>query len=127
MLYRASVGKGQMGIPSTHPKLGSIPSEQRRAAAEPSQAGSLPSQAAKVLSQRDEWGQHSWGRCKFHVFDRGTFGLLPFTYLLSAQVPGHTFFPNLSKSMTSAASPLVLTRIVSTNHVPASRLSFVCI
>ena len=30
------------------------------------------------VSEKDKWGQHQWGHCKFHVlFDRGTFWVLP--------------------------------------------------
>ena len=49
-------------------------------------------------SERDEWGQHSWGHCKFHAFDRGTFWVLPSTYLfVFPKAPGRTFPPNLSR------------------------------
>ena len=39
--------------------------------------------------------------------------LLPLTYFIFPEVPGHTFFPNLSKLITFAAAPLVLTPCVS--------------
>ena len=49
----------------------------------------------------------------FMFFDRGTFWVLPLTYLLILpKVPGRTFLPNLSKFMTSAAAPLVSTPFV---------------
>ena len=50
---------------------------------------------------------------KFRLFDRGTFWVLPLTYFyLPKKVPGRTFFPNLSKYITFAAAPSVLTPFV---------------
>ena len=47
------------------------------------------------------------------LLDRGTFGGLPSTYFyITPRVPGRTSFPNLSKSITFAAAPLVLTPFV---------------
>ena len=45
-------------------------------------------------------------------FDGGTFWLPMLTYLVFPKVPGRTFFPNLSKFITFAAAPLVLTPFV---------------
>ena len=45
-------------------------------------------------------------------FDRGTFWVLPIIYFYLPKVPGRTFFPNLSKLITFAAAPLVLTPFV---------------
>ena len=42
----------------------------------------------------------------------GLFGLLPLAYFYLPKVPGRTFFPNLSKFITFAAAPLVLTTFV---------------
>ena len=50
----------------------------------------------------------------FMSFDRGTFWVLP-TFILT-KVPGRTFFPNLSKSITCAAAPLVLTLLIRSQH-----------
>ena len=64
-------------------------------------------------SERDTWGQHYWGHCKFHVFDRGTFGGTLVNLLLSYQkCQGVPFLHNRSKNLTFAAAPLVLTPFV---------------
>ena len=57
-------------------------------------------------SERDKWGQHKWGYCKFSCLTEGLFGVL------FPKVPGRTFFLNLSKFITFAAAPLVLTPFV---------------
>ena len=49
--------------------------------------------------------------------DRGTFWVLPLTTLVFAKVPGRTFSPNLSKLITFAAAPLVLTPFVRNQKV----------
>ena len=46
------------------------------------------------------------------IFDRGTFWVLTLTYFYLPKVPGRTSFPNLSKLITFAAAPLVLTPFV---------------
>ena len=53
----------------------------------------------------------------FMFCDRGTFGVLPLTYLIFTKVSGRTFFPNLSKGITFAAAPLVLTPFVRNKRV----------
>ena len=64
-------------------------------------------------SEGDKWGQHQWFYCNtLMLFDmlRGTFWVLPFNLLLSSQkCQGVLFFFNLSKLITFAAVPLVLT------------------
>ena len=49
----------------------------------------------------------------FMFLDRGTFWALPLTYIfIIPKVPGCTFFPKLSKFITFAAAPFVLTPLV---------------
>ena len=71
---------------------------------------------AKVtISERDRWDQHSWGHCKCQfLFNRETFTF--------PKVPGRTFFPNLSKSITWAASPSVLTPFCPQPTIPRGHL-----
>ena len=60
-------------------------------------------------------------------FDRETFWVLPLTYFymfIFPKVPGHTFFPNLSKIITFAAAQLVLTPFVR-NQLAAMRYIYV--
>ena len=63
-------------------------------------------------SERDKWGQHKWGHCKSHVFRQGLFGYSRSPISVFPKVPGRTFFPSLSKSITFAAAPFVLTPFV---------------
>ena len=42
-------------------------------------------------AERDEWGQHSWGHCKWHVFD-GICWYSRQPTLIFPKVPGRTFF-----------------------------------
>ena len=66
----------------------------------------------------NEWGQHQWGRCEFNAFRQRDFFGTPVNLLLSPpQVPGRTFFPNLSNLITSAAAPWVLTPFVRNQQV----------
>ena len=46
----------------------------------------------------------------FMFFDRGTFWVPPLTYFYIPKIARAYFFPNLSKFITFAAAPLVLTR-----------------
>ena len=48
----------------------------------------------------------------FRCFLTGTFFVPPLTYFYFPKFPGRSFFPNLSKSITFAAAPLVLTPFV---------------
>ena len=48
----------------------------------------------------------------FMLFDRGTFGVLPLTYFDLPKSARAYFFPNMSKSITFAAAPSVLTPFV---------------
>ena len=48
------------------------------------------------LSERDKWGQHSWGHCKFVCLLTGICWGTPVNLLLSSQkCQGVPFFPNL--------------------------------
>ena len=57
------------------------------------------------------WSQHQWDHCKFCVFWQRDFFLgSPVNLLLFSQkCRVYTFFANLSKNITFAAAPLVLT------------------
>ena len=65
------------------------------------------------ISERDEWGQQSWGHFRFHLVRHRDLLGSPVNLLLSSQkCQGAPCFPDLSKIITSAAAPLVLTPFV---------------
>ena len=57
-------------------------------------------------------------------FDRGTFGVLPLTYLCFPKSAQGTFFPNMSKLITFAAAPLVLTPFVRNQNIYTNALPY---
>ena len=54
------------------------------------------------------YGQHSWGHCESHVSREVLFGHRSVKIRQSLR----TFFPDLSKCVTSAATPLVPNKLV---------------
>ena len=85
---------------------------KKSAAHRPCHASAPPKGRQARHSERDKWGQHQWGHCKFDVFD-GEFLGTPVSLLLSSQTcQGAPFFHNLSKFITFAAAALVLTPFV---------------
>ena len=63
-----------------------------------------------IISERDKWGQHQWGHCKFHVFRQRDFLVPPLN--TSSQKCQGTPFSNPAQFVTFAAAPLVLTPFV---------------
>ena len=62
--------------------------------------------ADERLSERDKWGQHSWGRCKFYVFRKTDFLGTPVNLLLSCQKCQGVFFSQSAKIHPFCSGPI---------------------